>query len=423
MAANQRLLHLREQYQKNKAGNQTEHVNAPVDDHPPWKESVPSEKTGNVVSLVTRLPSHLGWESEPASQVIRAALGQNKSEPDPVADEQLRADHPSFRSMADGSYPGGQPLGVSEKTQTGSQLWPPLDGDTIKHYPSIGIAALKAEQAAIYRVWLMCRYLDVAGRGWLPVQDVRVQLSGKESKLRLFCWRRLRQILGQGHEQFWTWDKIQGRIWLFGAARVAAHLDVERLSGKPVALPVKTITAGIGDFKAHLYGAWHSGRKTNNPISRNAQETITGIPERTQRHYCKIAKVERKSNIAIGKKHTPQNVEETAWQHSRAVFDFVDSQGKQGRKGGHYLAWHLPNSYSGPHQQAPKGRMRKINRKLAGLVTKGAQGNDGEKVEKLYFANGKEAVQAVKRNTGKDKYWPIFAAKSKHHIWSYFFAA
>jgi hypothetical protein len=67
--------------------------------------------------------------------------------------------------------------------------------------------------------------------------------------------------------------------------------------------------------------------------------------------------------------------------------------------------------------------MRKINRKLAGLVTKGAQGNDGEKVEKLYFANGKEAVQAVKRNTGKDKYWPIFSAKSKHHIWSYFFAA
>ena len=144
-------------------------------------------------------------------------------------------------------------------------------------------------------------------------------------------------------------------MWLFGAARTAAYvLEVERLTGKPVALPLSAITESIGTFKAHLYGAWHSGRKTTNPISRKVQENITGVPERTQRHYCKIAKVERKSNIAIGRKHTPLNVEEAAWQHSRAVFDFIDSQGKQGRKGGHYLAWHLPNSYSGPHSNTQR---------------------------------------------------------------------
>ncbi|MBK7919921.1 MAG: hypothetical protein IPJ94_27430 [Chloroflexi bacterium] len=277
-------------------------------------------------------------------------MRQHKPEHAPVQDEQLRADHLSSCSISIGSYSGGQPLGVSKKAhQNGSQLRLPLDGDTIKHYPSIGIAALKEEKAAIYRVWLMFRYLDVQGRGWLSVQDVRKQLTGKESKLRLFSWRRLRQVLGQGHDQFWKWDKAQGRVWLYGAAKVAVNLDVTRLSGKPVALPIKTITAGIGDFKAHLYGAWHNGRKTNNPISREVQEAITNIPERTQRHYCKVAGIRRQTNIAIGNKKNPEEAEKQAWQRGRATFEFVDHHGRQGRKGTSYIAWHLPNSYTGPH--------------------------------------------------------------------------
>ncbi len=147
---------------------------------------------------------------------------------------------------------------------------------------------------------------------------------------------------------------------------------------------------------------------------------IIGVPERTQRHYCKIAKVERKSNIAIGKKHTPQNAEETAWQHSRAVFDFIDIQGKQGREGAHYLAWHLPNSYSGPHQQSPKGRMRKINRKLVDLVTKGARGNNSKTVERLYFANGKEAGQSLNRGVEVDAYWPLVSGAWQNGLWAVF---
>jgi len=292
------------------------------------------------------------------------------------------------------------------------------DSDTIKHYPSIGIGALKEEQASIYRVWLMCRYLDGGGRGWLHVQDVREQLTGKESKLRLFCWRRLRQVLGQGHSRFWKWDKAQNRLWLFGAARVAAHLDVEKLVGKPVSLPVKSVTKSIGDFKAHLYGAWHSGRKTNNPISREAQQSISSIPERTQRHYCKVAGIRRQTNIAIGNRKDPEEAEKQAWQRGRATFEFVDHQGRQGRKGTTYIAWHLPNSYTGPHQQTPKGRMRKINRKLADLVTKGAQGNGGETIEKLYFANGRKAGRAANRSVEADTYWPLVAGSRRCSLWA-----
>jgi hypothetical protein len=89
----------------------------------------------------------------------------------------------------------------------------------------------------------------------LPVSDVSQQFTGKESKLRLFGWRRLRQVLGQGHGLFWEWDKTSGRLWLYGTATVAANLDVPRLAGRVVALPLSAMTAGIGDFKAHLYAA------------------------------------------------------------------------------------------------------------------------------------------------------------------------
>jgi len=362
LAANERLLALRKQTHVAKGKEPT----AKATDVPPWQNAEPSSHFPSTTDYISQLPDHLGWESESVSQAIRATL--NKQKPESARAKQLRADHPSFHPIADGSYSGGQPLGVSNQDKVGTQLRLSLDGDTVKHYPSIGIAALKEEQATIYRAWLMCRYLDVNGRGWLPVQDVRKQLTDKESKLRLFCWRRLRQILGQGHGRFWKWDKVQGRLWLYGAAKVAINLDVERLTGKPVALPVKTITIGIGDFKAHLYGAWHSGRKTNNPISREVQHSITSIPERTQRHYCKVAGIRRQTNIAIGNKTNPEEVEKLAWQRGRATFEFVDHQGRQGRKGTTYIAWHLPNSYTGPHQQSPNGRMRKINRKLTDLL-------------------------------------------------------
>ena len=284
----------------------------------------------------------------------------------------------------------------------------------------IGLAALQAEQVAPYRVWLLCRYLDEQGRGWLPVSDVCQQLTGKGSKLRLFGWRRLRQVLGQGHGLFWEWDKTSGRLWLYGAAIVAAKLDVPRLAGRVVALPLSAMTAGIGDFKAHLYAAWHSGRRRNNPISRQVQVALTGVPERTQRHYCQVAKIRQQTNITIGNQYTPEESEKQSWQRGRAAFPFTDYHGRQGRKGRRYIAWRLPNSYSGPHKQTTNGRIRKINRKLKDLVRTGARGNNGTKVKKRYYANGAEAARALNRGQGSEIYWPTKMAARQSQIWSVF---
>ena len=418
MAANRRLHQLREQLHTKRETTQADHEKPWFDEDLSLPESGNTEGGGTAVICISHLPDHLGWESDVVTKSIRIAKQRHQQEH--TRTKSTMADLRSFSSESNEGEQQGQPYSISSKQQAVHQPHLPFNSDTIKHYPSIGIAALKEEKASIYRVWLMCRYLDGDGRGWLPVQDVREQLTGKGSKLRLFCWRRLRQILDQGHGQFWEWDKSNNRLWLFGAARVAAHLDVEKLVGKPVALPIKSVTKSIGDFKAHLYGAWHSGRKTNNPISREVQQSITGIPERTQRYYCKVAGIHRQANIAIGNRKNPKEVEKQAWQRGRATFEFVDHQGRQGRKGTTYIAWHLPNSYTGPHQQSPTGRMRKINRKLNVLVTKGAQGNGGETVEKMYHAHGKEAGRALNQGEGSEAYWPKVGVSRRSCLWAVF---
>ena len=64
--------------------------------------------------------------------------------------------------------------------------------------------------------------------------------------------------------------------------------------------------------------------------------------------------------------------------------------------------------------------MREINRKLADLVTTGAQGNGGRKVEKMYHANGAEAARALNRGKGLEVYWPTTTLSKRGTLWAVF---
>ncbi|MFQ5436683.1 MAG: hypothetical protein ACE5FD_17635, partial [Anaerolineae bacterium] len=75
-----------------------------------------------------------------------------------------------------------------------------------------------------------------------------------------------------------------------------------------------------------------------------------------------------------------------------------------------YLAWQLPNTYIGKCQHRPKGRQKRINRKLKDLVMKGMPGNAGEtnetrQPEKVYYPNGKLAAKAYGRDPERELYW------------------
>ncbi len=296
--------------------------------------------------------------------------------------------------------------------------------DTLRIYPDLLLGMLREEQVAIGRIWLLCRHLDSDGRGWLDLAFLRDQLTGKSSPLRVVGKRRLRQILADGAGAFWERDE-QNRLWLYGVARVAAKLNVERLIIRPIALPISHLITSLAHTRAHCYAAFHSGRDSEsdsdlgNPISRATLTMLCGVDERTQRRYDTLAGVETRTCIAIGAPYNKANHAETVWQQGGGTFILTDRRGLQGRAGTTYTAWQLPNQYQRCHARLPKGRQRKLNQQLrlltknhADLVTQRARGNDmatqketagkTENCVRRFFENGQAAIKA---RSGHPVYW------------------
>lgn len=303
---------------------------------------------------------------------------------------------------------------------------PEADLGNVKIHPNLALGMLRQGAATAGRVWLLLRHLDGDGRGWLTLDQVQDHLTGRESPFRICGRRNLRILLQQGREVFWSREKVAGgpdRLWLKSTAKVALVLGVGRLSGRPVALPLQVLLSGMGQVRAHLYATFHSGRKKSNPISRSKLEAITRVPSRTQRCYDRAAKVTRRDNIAVGERFGAGAIQERAWRHGRAAFQFIDHHGRLGPDGNRYVAWRLPNSYEGPHDPAPKGRQKKINQEID-LVNRRAQGNDLGRtevrltVDRLFHPNGAEAGRAFNRNGKEDAYWPLITeGNGQSQIW------
>jgi hypothetical protein len=279
------------------------------------------------------------------------------------------------------------------------------------------------------RLWLLLRYLDREGSGSLRIVNIQQILTTNSSSLHLCGKRQLRNLLNEGEGLFWT--RNAGRIWLRSAAKVAAALGVERLSGRPVALPAAALLEGIGATRAHLYAAFHSGRTKETPqgeqampIARETLAGLSGVGASSQRAYEEEAGVQVQANVAVGEEATAANTEERSWQGGTAVFTLKDYRGRQGKKGKTYLAWQLPNSYIGPHAHRPKGRQRQINRELKDLVIKGTPGNVGEaagtrlsepKLERVYYPTGKLAAKACSKDPEGERYWRQGRTRNRQH--------
>lgn len=305
---------------------------------------------------------------------------------------------------------------IPKGTALSDQLTPSIQEEnknirrTLAVYPSLAMGMLESGLSAAGRVYWLLRYLDGHGRGWLESELARDWLTVRSSDLHLCSWRRLRQLLDQGDGIFWTRDG-GGRIWLKGAAVVAQNLAVSRLEGCPVEVPVTAMLGGIQTVRAHFYASFHSCRRGGGPISRLSLRQKTSVPERTQLDYDKVARIQRQENIAIGEKLNKVTLEEGAWRHGRAQFQFLDVDGQQGPSHREYVAWHLPNSYQGPHAKRQKGRQKKINQRLVDLVMKGMRGNGREQVEQVFWPHGAAAARAYNRQPENDAYWS--AGKSR----------
>jgi hypothetical protein len=313
---------------------------------------------------------------------------------------------------------------------------------SIRLYPDIALGMLRQNLEAAGRIWLLLRHIDRDGRGWVGVDEARRQLARNDAPLRVCGWRQLRNLLRQGQGVFWEQDNE--RIWLRSTARVAAALGVERLAGRPVTLPVIALCAGIGEVRAHFYASFHSGRlslegkaQATAPVARVTLEEVTGVPPRTQREYEKRVGVVADENYAVGEPATQAALQECAWKHGRAVFTLTDKKGVHGRKNKKYVARQLPNTYTGPHEQRPRGRQRHLNRQLADLRDKRDAGNgQGEDrgdqrrgyreelqqaqhrtVVRRYYENGGAAATAFNRDPRAERYWKGRRTTNGKKLW------
>ena len=253
-------------------------------------DRTPSNCVSN--NRLSSLPAHLGWDSAPLTAVLRNA---NHSHPQTVKQnprEPLR-EAENRAETAVSTLP--------------SSAWPPNPHDKIKLFPDIARGMLRQEQTAAGRIWWLSRYLDREGKGWLRVVNLRHTLTSKQAPLRVCGWRQLRNLLRQGNGIFWTRDKT--RIWLKSAANVAATLGIERLTGKPVSVPVKVFISSIGHVRSHLYAAFHSGRTRDDQQKLIARETLTeltGVGRCTQLTYESQAGLSVQHNYAVGERYSPE---------------------------------------------------------------------------------------------------------------------
>lgn len=281
----------------------------------------------------------------------------------------------------------------------------PEPAPTVKLWPVLGAALAAAELAPAYRLYIACQSIDPDGRRAFDLAEVRARFTEEGSARYLFSWRRMRQVVAQGRGLLWDVDQNTNRLYLRSIARIAGRVGVATI-GRAVLLPVDLLFQGQGAFNAHVHAAWLSAHgDERKPISQAAIEGATAVPARTQRHYNRVARVQRQKNLEIGEKESEERVEEAHWQHGRNAFVFVDAFGYQGAPGGRYCARRLPDSYRRRHRLAANGRRRKINKSLTSLVNHGERGCPVSPVGKRYYANGGEAAKAASRRPGKRVYW------------------
>ena len=379
-AAQQQLLELRQQRREvpvveNENGRSLETTQeSSGETQKPW--AAPRGETTQ--KIIAKLPDHLGWESVRITAACRSKSSHNAE----------TLDSSWWQTLA------------AEQVETAS-VSSPTSHQSLKLYPSLALAMLRQGHVAAGRIWLLLRHLDEKGQGWIDLEQARQQLSNKGAPLRLCGWRQLRNLLAQGEGIFWQRDKE--RLWLRSTSKVAATLHVKRFGGKAVTLPITILTEKIGVVRAHFYASFHSGRDGARPIARQTLQQLGGICPHTQRDYEKRAHVKTQPNFAIGTRTTSAQAEEMAWQHGGACFQLTDYQGQQGKPGRSYLAWQLPNSYTGPHSKQASGGQKRFNRELADLWPQGTTGND-HSGKKRYYSDGQLAAKAFNRGQ-EGIYW------------------
>lgn len=234
---------------------------------------------------------------------------------------------------------------------------------TVKAYPELGQAALRAKAGNLYRLWLLARLTDTQGRGWLDIRELLTSTAG------VWSAQSVKRHIKAGAGSWWTVDAC-GRLWLRGLEHIAAGIG-ENLTAHPVYLPLDTLRS-LGDFSAACLASMMAGKERT--IGRTTLARLYGRKVRTISNYTKRAAI--RGLLAI----TPQAAIITTAPARAAYIPELAQQGYfiTRVKGEQVLAKHLPNSYGSNLETAAYGQVARIKRQSSLLTT-------GASYRKLYF--------------------------------------
>jgi hypothetical protein len=256
----------------------------------------------------------------------------------------------------------------------------------MKIFPSLALAALKANSGGAWRVWEFARSIDRQGSGAIYEADLRNHCN--ELKVNGGTYKRwLKQAIDLGL----FISVSRGRLVLIGIKTACLILECKRVDTRRVEIPNNKLV-GKG-WRAWIWAAYEMEFK-GRPISRKTQYQLTGKHPETQRRYDNAAGVIRKANYAKGKLSADYlaSIQEFDRRAAPFVMDGV-------------VWWRLPDArFSKKIKLAGKGMSGKINKTLrySGISKR----RDAGDCVRLFCENEKELKSTLKKISHSDRKTP-----------------
>lgn len=263
-------------------------------------------------------------------------------------------------------------------------------GPIFRAYPAINVAATEQKRIAELRVWYAARFIhNQAGMtvGNIGVDELESAICDKESLYYFFSKRRLQTILKKGQGEFW--EVNNDRVYFKNPAKIAYLLNTN-LYGFRLDIPFLLLTTH-STARAAFYRSYEDGRRNNDPLSRQRQEEVSGVPSRTQRHYDAQLGAKEIENFLVahldGKpaEYNKYNLERVrlALGDDRPLYSWTDKKGKLGVTGKKYIKYPIASNRTRTFKKSSgPGALRKWKKKLTHLIKLGER--QWEKYSKLY---------------------------------------
>lgn len=264
----------------------------------------------------------------------------------------------------------------------------------MKYQPIIGLAALRNDQIGAFRAWTVARHLDPQGSGRADRREVIGYLAGKHATPRT-RQRWTAQAIELGLFKPDKWNRYYHYCSLGKAAAIFQAPDI----GRAVEDPESHLLFQRRDAGAFLWAGFLESLERDAPTSRETLARISGVPERTQRHFEAI-----NDNVTAYPSFTvvgeiPAGADPAAYaQEYRCQF------GGAFQLKGNKIVQQLPNVYGVKNvNRCKKGRMNKARKELSDLL-QNQQVND--KPKRRYFKKAHNASKAAVKD-GEPKFWHI----------------